>query len=70
MFLRIMEFSILTVIALGVITQLLIPALMGTQSFPLFRREQKLIDELTAVQQEQREKTLIDNIKAEKEHLK
>ena len=70
MFLRFTEEMILFLLALGIITQLIIPAIRGTRSFPLFTREHKLLDELSEVHQAQREKELEEALKKEKEKLK
>lgn len=58
MFLRVVELVFLAAAIIGIVTQLLIPAIWGTQSFPIFRREKKLVDQITELKQKQREEQL------------
>ena len=69
MLLRLFEQGFLLLAALFVITQLLIPAIRGTRSFPLFTRERELQNELTDVQQAELEAQLEKTIKEKKEKL-
>jgi hypothetical protein len=69
MFLKFFEDLLLILIALGVITQIIIPAIRGSRSFPLFTREHKLQHELSEVHQAQIERNLEAAIKKEKEKL-
>lgn len=68
--LKFLEPIVMVLLALLVITQMLIPAIRGTRSFPLFRREKKLVEELTDIKQAQREKDLQTQINKEKDSLK
>jgi hypothetical protein len=52
-----------------VVTQIFFPAIRGTQVFPMFRKEAKLVEELVEVNQKVREKGLEDTIKETKKEL-
>lgn len=62
--LLIMCFDILigTVIIWTLITQVLIPVFRGTKLFPLFRREEKLRNEIEEANQQLVEKSLEDEL--------
>ncbi len=64
----IIAFEVLIVVTLGwiLITQLSIPIIRGTKLFPMFRKEEKLKDELAELKQETIEKNIERRIKNKK----
>jgi hypothetical protein len=69
MYLRILEAIFLIGGLWFIITQMIFPAIRGTQVFPIFRKEAKLIGELVEVNQKVREKGLEDTIKETKKQF-
>lgn len=67
--LQLFEFVLVFFGILFIVTQMIIPAIRGTASFPMFHKEQKLVNELVDVNQQQREQALEAALKAEKEKL-
>jgi hypothetical protein len=64
----IIAFEVLIVVTLGwtLITQVSIPIIRGTKLFPMFRKEEKLKDELAELKQETIEKNIEKRIKNKK----
>lgn len=66
----IFEFVLVVLAALFVVTQLLVPAIQGTKSFPMFRTEEsKLQAELIDIAQAKREQNLANIIRQEKKEV-
>jgi hypothetical protein len=61
--LKYFELSVLLLLALGVITQVLIPAIRNTPCFPMFREEAKLKAELAELNQEELEQELAKRVR-------
>lgn len=57
-FFVITEFVLLFLVVIFVLTQLLMPAIRGTATFPFFRREQRLKEDIFDAQQDLREDRL------------
>ena len=64
LFAEIMEFAVVVSIFVVLGTQILIPLLRGTPFFPVFRRERKLVEELTRAKEEVRNAELEETIDA------
>lgn len=62
--LRVFEFSIGTVILLFIILQVVMPLVRGTLTFPMFRTEGKLEDELQQQAQSEREAAMREALKS------
>jgi hypothetical protein len=69
MFLRLLELVFLIGGIWAIVTQIFFPAIRGTQVFPMFRREAKLVEELVEANQQVREKKLEDSIVQAKKEL-
>ncbi len=70
MFYRFAEFVAVVIVWLFVVTQLLIPAILGKKSFPIFRRESALLSKLDDVSQKKVEKKLEEEVRHEVDSLK
>lgn len=69
-FLSVFEFVLCFVLVMVAITQMLIPSLKGTQMFPMFRREQKLQNEITELNQQSSEVDLENQAREIKKTIK
>lgn len=61
------EFVALALLILVFATQIVVPFLRGTPTFPIFRKERKLMSELTRAMEKVAEVELEQRIKEEKE---
>lgn len=64
--LRVLEYSVIVLLIVLVITQVLVPLFRGTKVFPLFRREGQLVSKLIDTRQQKVEKGLEQKIAREK----
>lgn len=62
-FLSVFEFFVCFVLVMMAVTQMLIPSLKGTKMFPMFKREQKLQNEIVELNQKSSEVDLENEIK-------
>jgi hypothetical protein len=67
MYLRVLEFLVSAGIIWALITQIIIPGFKGTQSFPIFKKEEKLKEKLEEIKQKVEEKKLEKKIKTIKQ---
>ena len=69
-FLSVFEFLVCFVLVMVAITQMLIPSLKGTKMFPMFKREQKLQNEITELNQKSSEVDLENEAKSIRSTIK
>ena len=62
----VIEVALWTIVLYLLITQVLIPLIKGTRTFPMFRKEQKLREEIVDVNQKVLEKDLEKQIQITK----
>lgn len=71
MFALLLDFAFISIVVIILVTQVLIPVVMGTKLFPYFRKAtNKLVDELREVNTQLEEKQLKDEIKEKRKLLK
>jgi hypothetical protein len=66
----ILEFVLVALILITLITQIILPFMRGTPIFPIFRKEAVLLKKLEEVNQQVVEKNLTDKITKIKKQLK
>lgn len=68
MWLRVAEFTFITLVLIVLITQIIIPLVKGQRTFPTFRTQGKLESKLAEATQEEEEEKVLDKIVTKMSH--